>query len=186
MGMHGESGSSMLLPRFTLLSLLLQLTFCQDTHVCPDGWELYSLSLEGETHHICFLFGGSEELVSYDSAKIICQFYGGFLAETPQFTDVYSWLVERLLEKQSRQPDYSQQYWLAARKENQGEWTWAHSGITVEWFDWGKGQPDREERQESCLSLLYYHDLLGITKNFHWNDDNCGKMKHFICENIAN
>merc|ERR1712025_178850 len=172
--------------RLLALSILFASVSSQDTNFCPDGWELYSLSLEGSTHHLCFLFGDAGEQVSYDSAKIICQSHGAFLSEAPQFTRVYSWLVDRLLEKQAKQPDYGHQYWLAARKESQGAWAWDHSGISIEWFDWGNNQPDRGQYQQSCLSLLYYSDLLGITNNFHWNDNDCKEVASFICEKIAN
>ncbi|KAK3095118.1 hypothetical protein FSP39_010525 [Pinctada imbricata] len=74
------------------------------------------------------------------------------------------------------------EFWLGATDIiNEGEWTWTKSATLVKagnFTDWSPGQPDNggsNDDDEHCMCVKGdYH--------YHWNDDNCEHLKHFICE----
>merc|ERR1712228_894371 len=70
------------------LLLLAASAFAQETHVCDDGWDLYTITFEGVEHHSCFKFGGTEEKVAYSTALAVCRGLGEdvFMAEVPWAT----------------------------------------------------------------------------------------------------
>ncbi|XP_023331642.1 perlucin-like protein [Eurytemora carolleeae] len=182
--------------RHILASLLLGLTLAQDTHFCNDGWELYTSSWAGEEHHSCFWFGERREQVTHDSAKLLCNAMGGFMAEVPYGPHLNNWIVNKLLEKyekavqeaDTRRPDYGVQYWLGARDFGHhndhlpGTWMWEHRNTSIEWFDWGDNEPNNFNGQ-NCLSYLHYESIFGFSE-FKWNDWDCDAPADFICEII--
>merc|ERR1711922_128661 len=77
----------------------------QDTNYCSDGWDLFTVEApNGETHHLCFLFGQENEQMSHDNAKLICEARGGFLAEVPFGPLLNTWITDKLLEKMFADP----------------------------------------------------------------------------------
>merc|ERR1712243_467711 len=61
------------------------------------------------------------------------------------------------------EPGEWNQFWLGGKTtgrhdpdHNQGEWNWPHMNKTVDWFDWGDGQPN-DWHNENCLVLREYH-----------------------------
>merc|ERR1712203_597783 len=102
------------------LLLLAASALAQDTHVCNDGWDLYSITWQGVEHHSCFYFGGTDEKVSYPIAKLVCEGLGGFMAEVPWGPNLNHWIVDKLLEydgnpgKDTRVP-MGDQYWLGGK-----------------------------------------------------------------------
>merc|ERR1711860_59079 len=146
----------------------------QDTNFCNDDWDLYTLSTETGDHHLCFLFGQEREQVPYGPV-------------------LNSWITEKLLEKisrsgtpEERRPQYGTQYWLGARdfgfhnEHVPGTWMWETRNTTVNWFDWGDGEPNNFNGQ-NCLTYLLYTDLFGVSR-FHWNDWDCEAAADYICE----
>merc|ERR1711962_1422193 len=86
-----------------LASLLIAgLATAQDTTYCNDGWELYTVEWQGQAHHSCFWFGTNYEKVTHDSAKLICESMGGFMAEVPYGPHLNNWLVNKLIEKNTK------------------------------------------------------------------------------------
>merc|ERR1712110_236288 len=102
------------------LLLLAASALAQDTHFCNDGWDLYSTTWNGEEHHSCFYFGGTDEKVSFHIAELLCEAMGGFVAEVPYGPSLNHWIVDKLLEydgnpgKDTRVP-MGDQYWLGAK-----------------------------------------------------------------------
>jgi len=166
----------------------------QDTNYCSDGWDLFTVEApNGETHHLCFLFGQENEQMSHDNAKLICEARGGFLAEVPFGPLLNTWITDKLLEEVGREsssdvrrPQYGTQYWLGARdfghhnEHVPGTWMWETRNTTVNWFDWGDGEPNNFNGQ-NCLTYLLYTDAFGNSR-FHWNDWDCTAPADFICE----
>merc|ERR1712212_294062 len=140
-----------------LASLLIAgLAAAQDTTYCNAGWELYTVEWQGQAHHSCFWFGTNYEKATHDSAKLICESMGGFMAEVPYGPHLNNWLVNKLIEKNS----------------------------SVEWFDWGPNEPNNY-RGQNCLTYLQYRDVIfGRYSTFHWNDWDCNEPQDFICEII--
>jgi len=178
----------------------------QDTTYCNDGWELYTVEWQGQAHHSCFWFGTNYEKVTHDSAKLICESMGGFMAEVPYGPHLNNWLVNKLIERNTKNNDlpdlkstgegglgapvYETQYWLGARDfahhndHMPGHWMWEHRNSSVEWFDWGPNEPNNY-RGQNCLTLLQYRDVIfGRYSTFHWNDWDCDQPQDFICEII--
>merc|ERR1719385_483808 len=84
------------------LLLIASLAAAQDTTYCNDGWELYTTTWQGQEHHSCFWFGTNYEKVSHDSAKLLCEGMGGFMAEVPWGPHLNNWLVNKLIEKSTK------------------------------------------------------------------------------------
>nr|AGN29615.1 perlucin 5-like protein [Acartia pacifica] len=178
------------------LLALLALAAAQDTHFCNDGWDLYTTTWHDQTHHSCFYFGTNFEKVSHDTAKLLCNGMGAFLAEVPYGPHLNSWIVQKLLEKNNlldaegkpdtRRPHFETQYWLGARdfghhnEHVPGEWMWEHRNTTVQWFDWADNEPNNFHGQ-SCLTYLLEESIFGF-RDFKWNDWDCNEVADFICE----
>ena len=84
---------------------------------------------------------------------MVCEGYGGFLAEVPLGPDLNHWIVDKLLEKDGHPGNnvrvpMGDQYWLGARdhghhnQHHPGDWVWEHRNTSVQWFDWGSGEPN--------------------------------------------
>merc|ERR1719204_2853172 len=112
------------------LLLIASLAAAQDTTYCNDGWELYTNTWQGQEHHSCFWFGTNYEKVSHDTAKTLCAAMGGFMAEVPYGPHLNNWLVNKLIERSTKNnlptlkaagegglgaPVFENQFWLGAR-----------------------------------------------------------------------
>jgi len=156
---------------------------------CPDGWDLYTYTFDGSEHHTCFWFGNPDEKVSYQNAKGVCESMDGYLPEIINGPNLNHWLVQKLLQKknraiggewETRAPVESTQYWLGARRLEEGGWVWDNEGSDVQWFDWGDGQPSNSYG-EDCLTYMLYRTFF-VFEDFKWNDWNCDSAADFICE----
>ena len=68
---------------------------------------------------------------------------------------------------------------------NPGERWWPHKNETVQWFDWGEGEPNNLG-VEGCLAMMEYHEILNpLTRDYFWNDFVCDETAHYICENVC-
>ena len=99
------------------------------------------------------------------------------------------WLKSQLLDL--THPGEFEQFWLGAFTEgrhnenNPGEWWWPHKNETVQWFDWGEGEPNNLG-VEGCLAMMEYHDAEDpLTRDYFWNDFVCDETAHYICENVC-
>jgi len=187
--------------KLILAALLVGLAAAQDTTYCNDGWELYTVEWQGKAHHSCFWFGNNYEKVTHNTAKLLCQSMGGFLAEVPYGPHLNNWIVNQLLDRNTKyfnvdsenglgRPHYETQYWLGARDFGHhndhmpGHWMWEHRNTSVEWFDWGSDEPNNYNGQ-NCLTYLQYTDVFFPSfSTFKWNDWDCDVPADFICEQI--
>ncbi|TMW41002.1 hypothetical protein DOY81_013918, partial [Sarcophaga bullata] len=64
-------------------------------------------------------------------------------------------------------------YWLDGFKKN-GQWIWMGHGENIETFFWHKGEPNNLSDLENCLQTW--------DNEFDWNDNDCKKKFHFICD----
>merc|ERR1711997_167248 len=185
--------------RIVLASLLLLVVNClaQDTHFCPDGWDLHHP--EGKDECKCFLFANEYTRVNHADATALCNTHDGWLAEIEDGPDDDRFIIKRLIEiwrtkKESAPakvegeltgPHYEDQWWIGAKsytrhnEQNPGEWIWEHLNSTVEWFDWAPGQPDDYHRQQ-CLTFLRW--MHGDDPDYEWNDWDCNATADYVCE----
>ena len=64
-------------------------------------------------------------------------------------------------------------------------WYWPHMNTTVDWFDWGDGQPNNLYGQY-CITMREYHDpFFPWARDYFWNDNDCEDPAHYICENTC-
>merc|ERR1712080_234181 len=81
---------------------------------------------------------------------------------------------------------WGDQWWIGAtvngpHDDHQwGNWTWDHTGTSVEWFDWMRNEPN-DWRQQNCLTFLKDQDIFGFGPH-HWNDWGCDQLARYICE----
>merc|ERR1711993_56610 len=177
---------------FVLLGAIVA-TLAQDTHYCPDNWELHHP--EGKDECKCFLFADAYVRVNHADATSLCQARGGKLAEPDDGAEDNYWIVSKLLEKFTKDkpqggeelegPHWDDQWWIGAKsytkhnEHNPGEWTWEVLNTTVEWFDWAPGEPNDYHRQQ-CMAYLRYTYFGAPT--FYWNDWDCNTVADYICE----
>jgi len=179
-----------------ILLVAIAATLAQDTHFCPDGWELHRP--EGEDECKCFYFAPYGVKVNHADATSLCNARGGWLAEPDDGAGDNYWIVEQLLK---RLPDYKNsvteelsgpvwddEWWIGAKsytkhnEHNPGEWRWEKLNTTVEWFDWAPGQPNDYHRQQ-CMAYLQY-DYFG-NPAYQWNDLDCNTVADYICEKLC-
>jgi len=174
-----------------LLAGCMVLATAQDTHYCPDGWEVH----EHNGHVECILLGGLNEKVTKRDAEIICGGHEGWLVCLSEHhggghKNDY---VKRLIQDKNGQnnigtPGYNfqDQWWIGATvhgphgDHNQGNWLWDHGNKTVTWFDWYDGEPNDWHSQD-CLTYLKDQDIFGYGV-YHWNDWGCNYVARYICE----
>merc|ERR1712038_605327 len=175
-----------------ILAVFVASTLAQDTHYCPDGWELHHP--EGRDKCQCFYFAEYNTRVNHADATTICEYHGGWLAEALDVHDNH-WIVDQLLqrlgnEKSSLEPElegahHEDQWWIGAKsytkhdEHNPGAWYWERTNATVEWFDWAPGQPNDHHRQQ-CMTYIRY-DYFG-DQTYNWNDRDCNDVADYICE----
>merc|ERR1711926_1951 len=179
------------IPKETVMKLLL-LTLCsllsvglaQDTYHCPDGWLLQ----EDTSGCRCFYFSAAE-MVTRNDADALCAFHNGAWVAEMDSPGINYWLKSQLLDL--THPGEFAQFWLGAFTEgrhnenNPGEWWWPHKNETVQWFDWGEGEPSNLG-VEGCLAMMEYHDAEDpLTRDYFWNDFVCDETAHYICENVC-
>merc|ERR1719427_468053 len=170
-----------------MLSLLLlvsifTLVTCQDTYHCPDGW--YWQEHHGRGH--CFFF--SMEQVTKDDASILCGFHDGWIAEITH-PGLNYWIKAMLLElyTPNEKAPLGNQFWLGAVTQDHhddhvnGNWIWPHVNQTVDWFDWGDGEPN-DFYTQFCLTYMEYRNILfPMFRDYFWNDWDCTEVAHYIC-----
>merc|ERR1711892_794541 len=156
--------------------------WAQDTYNCPDGWMLE----EDRSGCRCFMLSKGES-VTRDDADILCAFHEAWVAELDH-PGINYWLKSQLLA--ITEPGDWNQFWLGAKttgrhdaNHNNGEWLWQHRNVTVDWFDWGNGQPN-DWHNENCLVLREYHNpIFPNRRDYYWNDYFCDDASaHYICE----
>lgn len=68
------------------------------------------------------------------------------------------------------------QFWLGLSDlAVEGEWTWLPQQGSLNYANWGPGEPDNALNREHCA-------LIDIHRNFTWSDDNCEERRNFICQ----
>merc|ERR1712096_313355 len=163
--------------------VLAAVALAQDTHHCPDGWDLYDR--HGQLR--CYLL--SNNYVAKQTADTICGQYGGWVAEVTHPSIDY--FLKDLLFQQDPNPGQGHQFWLGAfdRAHDHdihqvGDWFWPHYNMTADWFDWADGQPNNIGHSQNCLTFLEYNRL-DIYRDFFWNDEGCDEIARPICEKPA-
>ena len=63
--------------------------------------------------------------------------------------------------------------WIGGRADLNREWTWSDNTTTFYYSNWNSGEPNNANNNEYCLSIQ--------RQNGHWNDDNCGDSKPYVC-----
>jgi len=192
-------GSQKMKTVFTILLLLVVHSLAQDTHFCPDGWDLHHP--EGRDECKCFLFAHKYEDVTHGDATTLCESHGAYLAELVDGPGDNYWVVGKLLDiyntkKQAGAavndlsgPHFEDQWWIGAKsytKHNEhvpGEWIWEHANTTVQWFDWAPDEPNDYHRQQCLAYIRYmYPTVIGWEPFYNWNDWDCNALADYICE----
>jgi len=191
-----QSDLNILRNKMKVLAILLTVVavaLAQDTHFCPDNWELHKP--EGKDTCSCFYFAGRDVRVNHADATSLCNIRGGWLAQIEDAPEENYWVVGKLIEKMTEEgklvegeldgPHWEDQWWIGAKSytkhndHNPGEWIWEATNTTVEWFDWAEGEPNDYHRQQ-CMSYLRYTYFGNPT--FQWNDWDCNTVADYICE----
>merc|ERR1711981_1079132 len=183
---------------FALLAALVACALAQDTHYCPDNWELHKWDNHGEEECKCFLFADAYVKVTHADATTLCNARGGWLAEPNDGPGDNYWIVDQLLQRlpnnieggeELEGPHYEDEWWIGAKsyskhsEHSPGEWIWEKLNTTVEWFDWAPGQPNDSHRQQ-CMAYLRYNYFGENTYN--WNDLDCEtNVADYICEKMC-
>merc|ERR1712179_33279 len=158
----------------------------QDTYHCPDGW--FWQEHHGRGH--CFFF--SMEQVSKMNAAILCASHSGWLLELDHPRLNY-WVKAKLLElytpdKAKSGVPWGNLFWMGGVTEEHhddhynGNWLWPHANVSVEWFDWGEGEPN-DYRTQNCLTYMEYRNpVFQQYRDYFWNDWDCDTdAAHYIC-----
>jgi len=173
-----------------LLTLLAVTAWAQDTHYCPDGWHVSDIDGKIE----CILLSDIDERVTNEDAAIICAYHEGWLVDMDEgHGPDKNRLLKRLIsdaEGQGRPGwpgmQYLDQWWIGATVNGPhgdhqwGNWTWDHTGTSIEWYDWMRNEPN-DWRQQNCLTFLKDQDIFGYGVH-HWNDWGCDQLARYICE----
>merc|ERR1712001_69685 len=179
---------------FVLLIVLVANTLAQDTHFCPDGWELHNP--EGKDECKCFLFADAYVKVTHADATTLCNARGGWLAEPDDGPEDNYFIVNQLLARRSEKaekfgeelegPHYEDEWWIGAKSYTKhsdhapGDWIWETLNTTVEWFDWAPDQPNDYHRQQ-CMSYVRWNYFGEDT--YQWNDLDCEtNVADYICQ----
>merc|ERR1712141_278753 len=185
---------------FALLATLVACTLAQDTHYCPDNWELHKWDNHGEEECKCFLFADAYVKVTHADATTLCNARGGWLAEPDAGPEDNYFIVNQLLARRSEKaekfgeelegPHWDDEWWIGAKsytKHNDhapGDWIWETLNTTVEWFDWAEGQPNDYHRQQ-CMSYVRWSYFGEDT--YQWNDLDCEtNVADYICQKPCN
>merc|ERR1712033_39542 len=82
---------------------------------------------------------------------------------------------------------WGNQFWMGAVTEDHhsdhtnGNWRWPHFNTSVEWFDWGEGEPNDFHKQ-NCMTYMEYRDpFWPAARDYFWNDWGCDEVAHYIC-----
>merc|ERR1712126_215347 len=84
-----------------ILLTVVAVALAQDTHFCPDNWELHKP--EGRDTCSCFYFAGRDVRVNHADATTLCQIRGGWLAQVEDAPEENYWVVGKLLEKMTEE-----------------------------------------------------------------------------------
>merc|ERR1712133_71337 len=121
-----QSDLNILKNKMKVLAILLTVVavaLAQDTHFCPDNWELHKP--EGKDTCSCFYFAGRDVRVNHADATTLCQIRGGWLAQVEDAPEENYWVVGKLLEKMTEEgklvegkldgPHWEDQWWIGAK-----------------------------------------------------------------------
>ncbi|XP_078610832.1 alpha-N-acetylgalactosamine-specific lectin-like [Branchiostoma floridae x Branchiostoma japonicum] len=100
-----------------------------------------------------------------DAAKQRCQEDGGHLADV-KTQDLHNFLVSQIMKV-----DGSESHWIGLQYLS-GEWRWS-DGTAAVFTNWAPGEPNNPDQQ--CVNLRQ-------PVGFRWDDNQCTKTKHFICQ----
>merc|ERR1712142_618900 len=114
--------------------------------------------------------------------QILCSFHDGYIVEIDRVAFNY-WIKSMLLELYTPDVDakvpWGNQFWMGAVTEehhsdhHNGNWMWPHFNASVDWFDWGKGEPNDFHRQ-NCMTYMEYRDpFWPAARDYFWNDWGC-------------
>merc|ERR1712136_619936 len=87
-----QSDLNILRNKMKVLAILLTVVavaLAQDTHFCPDNWELHKP--EGKDTCSCFYFAGRDVRVNHADATTLCQIRGGWLAQVEDAPEENYW-----------------------------------------------------------------------------------------------
>merc|ERR1712080_800772 len=142
----------------------------------------------------CILLSDIDERVTNEDAAIICSYHEGWLVDMDEgHGPDKNRLLKRLISDAGGQGrpgwpgmQYLDQWWIGATVNGPhgdhqwGNWTWDHTGTSIEWYDWMRNEPN-DWRQQNCLTFLKDQDIFGYGVH-HWNDWGCDQLARYICE----
>merc|ERR1712018_726341 len=153
---------------FALLTVIVA-TLAQDTHFCPDNWELHKP--EGKDTCSCFLFADAYVRVNHADATTLCNARGGWLAQIEGAPEENYWIVDKLIgllpnkgapkysgHEELDGPHWDYQYWIGAKSYTK----------------------HNDHNRQQCMSYLLYTYFGNPT--FQWNDWDCNTVADYICE----
>ncbi|XP_023348150.1 uncharacterized protein LOC111716874 isoform X2 [Eurytemora carolleeae] len=169
---------------------LLALVATQDTHYCPDGFEVSEV--EGNVE--CILLGGLQERVTKHDAEILCGAHDGNLVTMDEgHGGQKNEKIKKMIADKAGQGSigipglqYDEQWWIGAtvrghhNENNWGNWVWDEHNTSVTWFDWMKDEPNDWQGQ-NCLTFVKDQDIFGFGF-YGWNDWGCENVARYICE----
>nr|UIS31342.1 Ig-lectin [Eriocheir sinensis] len=137
----------------------------KDARACGSSFELVGSG--------CFYFSDNIAL-GWDSARTFCK----SLAAEADLAVVDDCNLLHLLWNHILAAYGENDYWIGATDQHEeGMWMWVDgTAVTMGTPFWVYGQPDNLHENEHCMNLY------GI-RNGNFNDANCTKEMHFICQN---
>ncbi|XP_046363217.1 C-type lectin mannose-binding isoform-like isoform X1 [Haliotis rufescens] len=133
---------------------------------CPDSWTHYGSS--------CYAFYNMK--ANFIEASSLCSSFGGsYLAEIE--TEGENLHIKAYMQLQNT--DGVDGVWLGGNDiMSEGLWVWDKSETSIQYFDWGSGQPDDSGSKQNCMSLWKHFA-------FKWADHYCTDKLAFLCEQPA-
>ncbi|XP_062868150.1 macrophage mannose receptor 1 [Trichomycterus rosablanca] len=132
---------------------------------CPEGWMRY--------HNKCYMFKGrhghNEERTNWTFARDWCRKEGGDLAVIDDINEndfVASYLR-----------DMNHAAWIGlSDRLHEGKFAWSDGVSPVLFTNWAEKEPNNNDGQEHCVSMLHNHLATG-----RWNDENCNERRSWVC-----
>ncbi|XP_061171069.1 macrophage mannose receptor 1-like [Saccostrea echinata] len=128
---------------------------------CQSDWIRFDTS--------CYLFAKD---ITYDWVESghFCSLFGASLASIE--TEMENNFIRQHLLNIGRPVDF----WVGGTDiVTEGDWKWITSQKPVMYSDWYPGKPSDFHHNVNCLELLHNYQ-------YHWNDQDCHVVNHFICE----
>ena len=109
--------------------------------------------------------------VTWKEGRQFCNERGGYLAEIERYDEENNAIIEYL-----NAQNLLRDFWIGLKLED-GKWIWNNSGSDTahRYTNWGTGEPNNAGNNEGCAEILYRY-------NWRWNDSNCERKIHVICE----